>query len=169
MFQCLVHKPMAMNLAALQRKLSGDRLPENLLKLVLKHVLLPLDFLHSEAQVIHTGEFSSPVAHLTGLLLQNIQEKNILLDLRLDDISILEAFEQELTTPVPEKLQETGSSIHFSRSFRPITAGPCSATLVKPGLGERCTPTTSSHTNIAPQGLYSMYHGDGRSISGLLV
>lgn len=92
-FQCLVHKPMAMTLAALRKKLSGDRFPENLLKLVLKHVLLALDFLHSEAQVIHTGEFSSPVAHLTGLLLQDIQEKNILLD--LDDISILEAFEKE--------------------------------------------------------------------------
>ena len=107
--------------------------------------------------------------HLWASFLQDIQEKNILLDLRLDDISVLEAFEQELTTPVPEKLQETGSSIHFSRLFCRITAGPCSATLVKPGLGERCTPMTSSHTNIAPQGLYSMYHGDGRSISGLLV
>ena len=102
-FQCLVHKPMAMTLAALRRKLLGDRLPENLLKIALKHVLLALDFLHSEAQVIHTGEFSPPVAHLTGLLLQDIQEKNILLD--LDDISVLEAFEkEELTNPSARKV-----------------------------------------------------------------
>lgn len=94
---------MAITLAALRGKLSGDKLPEGLLKLVLKHVLLALDFLHSEAQVIHTGEFNSPVAHLAGLLLQDIQEKNILLD--LDDTPALGAFEKdELTNPSPRKV-----------------------------------------------------------------
>jgi hypothetical protein len=43
-------------------------LPENLLKLVLQHVLLALDFLHSEAKVIHTGEFSSRCRTLNKLI-----------------------------------------------------------------------------------------------------
>jgi serine/threonine protein kinase len=44
-----------------------------------------------------------PVAHLTSLFLQDIQEKNILLD--LDDVSALEAFEkEELTSPSARKV-----------------------------------------------------------------
>ncbi|KAM5539165.1 hypothetical protein V8D89_007038 [Ganoderma adspersum] len=83
-FQCLVHKPMLMSLFAFR---GGRKLPEKFLKLVLRHVLRALDYLHSEAKVIHT----------------DLQERNILLD--LDDIAALEAFEEaERTTPVARKI-----------------------------------------------------------------
>lgn len=44
-----------MSLASLRAKARGRKLPEDLLKATLTHVLLALDFLHAEAGVIHTG------------------------------------------------------------------------------------------------------------------
>ena len=57
-FQCVVHSPLAISIKAFRRKLPGRALPVSLVKLVLKHLLLSLDFLHTEAKVIHTGESS---------------------------------------------------------------------------------------------------------------
>ncbi len=54
-YQCLVHKPLGMRLSDLQARCPSQRLPEHLLKLTLIHILLMLDFLHTEAQVVHTG------------------------------------------------------------------------------------------------------------------
>lgn len=57
---CLVHKPLGLRLLDLQNLFPSGMLPENILKLTLTHVLLALDFLHTEAQVIHTGELPRP-------------------------------------------------------------------------------------------------------------
>lgn len=54
-YQCLVHKSLGMRLSDLQDLFPSSKLPENILKLTLIHILFAPDFLHSEAQVIHTG------------------------------------------------------------------------------------------------------------------
>ena len=55
-YQCLVHPPLAMSLFELRNRAAGKVFPENLLKPTLIHILLALDFLHTDAQVIHTGK-----------------------------------------------------------------------------------------------------------------
>lgn len=55
-YQCLVHTPLAMSLFELRNRTAARVLPENLLKPTLIHILLALDFLHTEAGVIHTGK-----------------------------------------------------------------------------------------------------------------
>jgi serine/threonine-protein kinase SRPK3 len=57
-FQCVVHPPLAISIKAFRRMLPNRALPVSLVKPVLKHLLLGLDFLHTEAKVIHTGESS---------------------------------------------------------------------------------------------------------------
>ena len=54
-FQCLVHKPMLMSLFVFRHSLRGKKFTETFLKVVLRHVLLAVDYLHSEAKVIHAG------------------------------------------------------------------------------------------------------------------
>lgn len=54
-FQCFAHQPMATTLFAFRKIFPRQQFPEKLLKPVLKHVLLALHFLHSEAKVVHTG------------------------------------------------------------------------------------------------------------------
>ena len=54
-YQCLVHEPLGMSMETL-RQLSHERkLPENLLKLFLIQLLQALDFLHTDAGMIHAG------------------------------------------------------------------------------------------------------------------
>lgn len=61
-YQCLIHPPLAMSLFELRKRTARKSLPENLLKPTLIHILIALDFLHSEAHVIHTGSVLLKVA-----------------------------------------------------------------------------------------------------------
>jgi serine/threonine-protein kinase SRPK3 len=54
-FYCLVHPPLAISVKTFKRFFPERALPHDLLKMVLKHLLLSLDFLHTEAKLIHTG------------------------------------------------------------------------------------------------------------------
>lgn len=54
-YQCLVHPPLAMSICELRNRITEKVLPEDLLKPTLVHILLALDFLHTEAKVVHTG------------------------------------------------------------------------------------------------------------------
>lgn len=54
-FHCLVHPPLAISVKAFRSLLPERALPLGFLKVVLKHLLINLDFLHTEAKVIHTG------------------------------------------------------------------------------------------------------------------
>lgn len=56
--QCLVHQPLGMSLSDLRVICPGRKLPELLFKMALYHILLALDFLHTEARVIHTGRLT---------------------------------------------------------------------------------------------------------------
>ncbi|TFK89729.1 kinase-like protein [Polyporus arcularius HHB13444] len=102
-FQCLVFKPMAESIWAFRE---GRRLSQWLLKDILYHILLALDYLHSEAKLIHA----------------DIQEKNILLS--LDDTEALQAYEEgEQTSPVARKI-DGDRVIYLSRPIEPKQYGP---------------------------------------------
>ena len=57
--QCLVHEPLGMSMETLKQLSPGQKLPENLLKVFLMHLLRALDFLHTDAAMIHAGNRSS--------------------------------------------------------------------------------------------------------------
>ena len=53
--QCLVHEPLGMSMETLRQLIPGGKLPENLLKLFLMHLLQALDFVYTDAEMIHAG------------------------------------------------------------------------------------------------------------------
>ena len=55
--QCLVFEPMLENAQALLRRNPSHRFTEDLLKVFLRHILSALDYLHTDAHLIHTGKF----------------------------------------------------------------------------------------------------------------
>ncbi|KAJ5715761.1 protein kinase [Penicillium malachiteum] len=98
-YQCLVHPPLGMSLCELRHRAKGKMLPEDLLKPTLIHILLALDFLHTEAGVVHT----------------DIQENNVMLG--VEDESILVDFEEaEMSNPSPRKAVD-GRVIYASRNL----------------------------------------------------
>jgi serine/threonine-protein kinase SRPK3 len=54
--QCLVHEVLSNDILGLRYNRPDRKLPEAMLKQILIHLLLALDFLHSECHVIHTGQ-----------------------------------------------------------------------------------------------------------------
>lgn len=58
-YLCLIHKPLGMSLAGLRARARERKFPVDLLKPTLIHIFHSLDFLHSKANVIHTGAFIS--------------------------------------------------------------------------------------------------------------
>jgi serine/threonine-protein kinase SRPK3 len=61
--QCLVHEVLSNDILSLRYAHPDRKLPEAMLRQFLIHLLLALDFLHSECHIIHTGQ----VAPLTML------------------------------------------------------------------------------------------------------
>ncbi|KAJ5587279.1 serine/threonine protein kinase [Penicillium hispanicum] len=92
-----------MSLFKLRNQIKEKVLPDYLLKPALIHILLALDFLHTEAHVIHTGRIPLLLFKLQYSFIIDIQEKNIML--RVEDESILVDFEEaEKSTPSPRKM-----------------------------------------------------------------
>ena len=58
-YQCLIHEPLGMSMDTLRQLSPGRKLPESLLKVFLKHLLQALDFLHTDARMIHAGTVES--------------------------------------------------------------------------------------------------------------
>ncbi|KAJ5655507.1 Serine protein kinase [Penicillium longicatenatum] len=54
-YQCLVHPPLGMGLHELMNRAKGKHLPAELVKPAVLQVLFALDFLHTEAGVVHAG------------------------------------------------------------------------------------------------------------------
>jgi hypothetical protein len=54
--QCFVYKPLGMSLSRLRRFYATRKLPETVLKQTLIHLLFALDLLHTEAEMVHSGE-----------------------------------------------------------------------------------------------------------------
>ena len=65
--QCLVHEPMWESTRELLWRNESRRFTEALLKALLFHLFLALDYLHTEAHLIHTGE--SPLHRLNRVLI----------------------------------------------------------------------------------------------------
>lgn len=104
-FQAVIHPPLAITLLAFRNMFPDKSLSIDLLRLVLRHVLLALDFMHTEAKVVHTGESRSSSMSYPELLV-DIQEKNILLGLNdTSSQSDLDKFErQEMASPSSRKI-----------------------------------------------------------------
>lgn len=64
-YQCLLQPPMHMDILAMM-KMSGKPLSIPRLKTVLIRLLTALDFLHNDANVIHTGTDPTSLAILTS-------------------------------------------------------------------------------------------------------
>ncbi|OWP03874.1 hypothetical protein B2J93_1632 [Marssonina coronariae] len=54
--RCLVHDLLSNDILSLWYTRSDRKLPKAMLKQILIHLLLALDFLHSECHIIHTGQ-----------------------------------------------------------------------------------------------------------------
>lgn len=97
--QCLVHEPMWESARDLLRRNTSHRFTEDLLKAFLYCLLQALDYLHSEAHLIHT----------------DISAGNVLME--IEDHSIITAFiKAEQDHPSPRK-EVDGYTVYTSRSF----------------------------------------------------
>ncbi|KAI9889213.1 MAG: hypothetical protein M1814_005662 [Vezdaea aestivalis] len=97
--QCLVHEPMWETVGELLQRNRSRRFPQDLLKFFLFRLLQALDFLHTEAHLIHT----------------DISASNILME--IEDRSIIAEFiAAEQAHPSPRK-EVDGYTIFASRGF----------------------------------------------------
>ena len=64
--QCLVHEVLSNDILSLRYIRPDRKMPEAMLKQILIHLLLALDFLHCECHIIHTGQLVSPVGNALG-------------------------------------------------------------------------------------------------------
>lgn len=62
--RCLVHPPMHMSINALRKQARSGKFSEPLLKQTLICLLQALDFLHSEANIVHSGTSMFSLAYL---------------------------------------------------------------------------------------------------------
>lgn len=98
--RCIVHEPLLVSLLHFQATLVPTSLPEDLLKGALQQLLLGLDYLHTEAHVIHT----------------DIQAKNIMISAK--DIATFQQWaERENTEPSARKI-DGDHIIYLSQRFR---------------------------------------------------
>jgi len=123
LFHGVVYPPLAISVKTFRGMLPKRALPIGLLKLVLNHVFLSLDFLHTEAKVIHTGKaavIQEENSRLIRPLFTDIQESNILLGMNEETAKQdLEKFEeQELNSPCARKI-DGERIIYTSRPLAP--------------------------------------------------
>ena len=61
----MVHEPLGMSVQTLQELMPEKQLSEDVLRAVIRYLLLALDCLHSEGKMVHTGnQTPSPTMHL---------------------------------------------------------------------------------------------------------
>ncbi|CZT51451.1 related to protein kinase [Rhynchosporium secalis] len=125
---CLVHEPLLLNLLELQAILPRKRLSLDLLKRTLRHLLLSLDYLHTEAAVVHS----------------DIQARNILLG-TIDQSVYSDMDAAEVQEPSPRKINGD-SIIYQSRRFHPQAGFTAWGLPVLCDLGE--ARIGSKHTGI---------------------
>ncbi|CAG7916448.1 unnamed protein product [Penicillium olsonii] len=114
---CLVHPPLGISLDQLTQLLPGGVMSSAMVRTTIRNVLAALDFLHTEALVIHT----------------DLQPNNILLGIK--DNSVLSKFEQaEVDMPVPRKTLEN-RTIYFSRPLSVSYGTPVLCDLGEARLG----------------------------------
>ncbi|KAH8429524.1 putative protein kinase [Aspergillus melleus] len=97
--QCIVHEPLLTSLLHFQATLDPTSLPEDMLKGALQQLLLALDYLHSEARVVHT----------------DIQAKNIIISAKHDSV-YHEWVANQANDPTPLKV-DGDYTVYPSRPF----------------------------------------------------
>jgi non-specific serine/threonine protein kinase len=82
---CLVHEALGINLEEFQELVPNCTFEADLVRQSLRSILRALHFLHTEAGIVHTGQFNLPCNVLpSNCITKDIQPKNILLG-TLDD------------------------------------------------------------------------------------
>ncbi|KAK2757981.1 hypothetical protein FQN54_004387 [Arachnomyces sp. PD_36] len=98
--RCLVHPPMHMSINALRMRARTGKFSEPLLKQTLICLLQALDFLHREANIVHS----------------DIKASNVMLS--IDDETVLTKFEtEEEENPSPRKIVDDNRTIYMSRKL----------------------------------------------------
>ncbi|KAJ5585059.1 protein kinase domain protein [Penicillium hispanicum] len=141
--QCLVHPPMHISLRQLVIQSRSHRLNEVLLKRVLIYLFHALDYLHSEAGVIHT----------------DIKSSNIMFS--IDDSTILSDFKaMESQYPSLRKVIAGNRFIYHSRRFRLPRADmwgfPILCDLGQARLGQKQQGYIQPNIYKAPEVLFDM-------------
>ena len=112
--QCLVHEPLLTTISHFQASLANQRLNEGILKMLLKELLVALDYLHSEAQLVHTGGLLQISTRPPADIAQDIQSKNIMLGTNRP--SLFEEWEnQAIRNTTPRKKDVSGHIVYRSR------------------------------------------------------
>lgn len=113
---CIVHEPLLINLLEFQYMLCGSTMTEGILKGVLREILTALDYLHSVADVIHTGtSFSQCNDKDIDNHTPDLQAKNIII--ATTDSTIFQEWDNgELDKPSPRKVVQD-YTVYQSRKF----------------------------------------------------
>jgi serine/threonine-protein kinase SRPK3 len=91
--ECLIHEPLGLTVKEIRQMSEGEKVSVQILKPMINELLTTLNFLHTEARVVHTGRFSkTPLKSFTHSLL-DIQEGSIMIG--VDDDTIFKTFVQE--------------------------------------------------------------------------
>ncbi|OJZ91405.1 hypothetical protein ASPFODRAFT_41845 [Aspergillus luchuensis CBS 106.47] len=154
--RCLVLQPMTMTLLEMLR-LNPRPFDLPLLKMTVKRLLLALDFLHSEADVIHT----------------DLKTDNLMLS--LEDSTMLADFATaESIDPSPRKMIDQSRIIYTSRKFRRPTGGKnyglpmlCDFGEARIGKTQESGPFVQPHIYRAPEVIFEMPWGSAIDIWNL--
>jgi serine/threonine-protein kinase SRPK3 len=74
--QCLVHPPLLESVLTYLHRSPVKRLPAADVAFILKRLFLALDFLHTECQVIHTGQCSEPILLYLSVMLRDVPTRH---------------------------------------------------------------------------------------------
>jgi serine/threonine protein kinase len=61
--ECLVHEPLGLTLKDIREMSEGEKVSGQLLKPIIKYLLMALDFLHAEARVVHTAKSTQLICY----------------------------------------------------------------------------------------------------------
>ena len=66
--ECLIHEPLGLTVKEIRQMSEGEKVSVEILKPMINELLTTLDFLHTEARVVHTGRCSKSSAEITHSL-----------------------------------------------------------------------------------------------------
>ncbi|PGH34762.1 CMGC/SRPK protein kinase [[Emmonsia] crescens] len=151
--RCLVLQSMHMTVLDMMR-LNPRPFDLPLLKLTLKRLLLALDFLHNEAQIIHT----------------DLKTDNLMLTLE-DDTMLADFAKAEVKDPSPRKQIDQSRTIYKSRRFRRPVRGNsyglpilCDFGEARIGKMQESGPFVQPHIYRAPEIIFEMPWGNAVDI-----
>ncbi|KKZ61984.1 non-specific serine/threonine protein kinase [[Emmonsia] crescens] len=152
-YYCLVLQSMHMTVLEMMR-LNPRPFDLPLLKLTLKRLLLALDFLHNEAQIIHT----------------DLKTDNLMLTLE-DDTMLADFAKAEAKDPSPRKQIDQSRTIYRSRRFRRPVKGNsyglpilCDFGEARIGKMQESGPFVQPHIYRAPEIIFEMPWGSAVDI-----